>query len=109
RKMNYFPDLEQAAEQLWREAALSFEDLQHGLVRYLKENFNVSLRLLRPGRDGDATRAFDPRRGVLELSESLPPGSRMFQIAHQIALIGQKELLDRLADDPILTTDASRK
>src|SRR5262249_19335348 len=53
-------------------------------------------------------RRFDPEKKILTLSELLPTRSRTFQLAHQLALLTQHARLDRLAQDPMLTSDESR-
>jgi predicted transcriptional regulator/DNA-binding XRE family transcriptional regulator len=80
RRGNYFPELEQAAEELWRRARLEEDELYHGLSR---------------------------RR--LRLSSMLPPPSRVFQLAAQVGLSTLGDVFDRLADDPELTSEPSRR
>jgi predicted transcriptional regulator len=55
-----------------------------------------------------ALRRFDPERKLLSLSEVLRRGSRNFQLAYQIGLLTQGAIIDRIADDPLLTTEESR-
>jgi predicted transcriptional regulator len=45
---------------------------------------------------------------VLSLSEALRRGSRNFQVACQLGLLRESATLDRIANDPLLTTDESR-
>src|SRR6185503_9630126 len=37
RHMNHFPEIEEAAEALWKDARLDQEDVYRGLVKYLRE------------------------------------------------------------------------
>ena len=101
RHMNHFPELEDGAEALWREAQLDSDDLYAGLVPLPRR------QLGRPGAD----RAQPPRcrarcaattrsAKVLALSEVLRRGSRNFQLAHQIGLLTQADALDRIARGP---------
>jgi predicted transcriptional regulator/transcriptional regulator with XRE-family HTH domain len=108
RHMNHFPDLEEGAEQLWRRAELDAEDVYRGLVRYLASAHRVQVRTVQVADERKAMRRFEPERGVISLSEVLPPRSRRFQLAHQVGLITQSALLDRLARDAQLTTAESR-
>ncbi len=108
RNRNYFADLEQAAEELWEEAALQAGDLWSGLCRYLRQNHGVEVRLMEAGATTDHVRRYDPHRRILTISEVLPPPSRVFQLAHQIALLKRGDDLDKIADDPALTADESR-
>src|SRR5262245_66256613 len=55
-----------------------------------------------------AVRSYDPTRKILMLSEVLRRGSRNFQLAYQVGLLTQGHVLDRIAEDPLLTSDESR-
>lgn len=108
RQMNHFPELEEGAEELWRTARLGGEDLYAGLTRYLERELNVEVRIARGGNERGTLRKFDVERKILTLSELLPTRSRVFQLAHQIGLLTQKEAFDRLVSDPLLANDESR-
>ncbi len=107
RHMNYFPELEEGAEALWRDALLSGDDLYQSLARTL-ERHGVRVEIATSPAMGGALRRYDPERRVLFLSEVLRRGSRNFQLAYQIGLQTQKEALERITRDPHLTTDSSR-
>jgi len=106
--MNYFPELEQAAEDLWRDAHLKGDDLYPRLIRHLKDAYGVKVKIVRTHADHTTLRRFAPERKVLALSELLPTRSRKMQLACQIGLLSQRTLLDRLTSSPLLTTDDSR-
>ncbi|HJV90681.1 MAG TPA: short-chain fatty acyl-CoA regulator family protein [Holophagaceae bacterium] len=104
---NHFPDLETAAEQLWTDAALDQDLLYPGLLRAFEaQGLRVEVRRTEamPGQ----LRRYDPERKVLALSELLPVRSRVFQLAHQWALLRHGDLLDRLTTDPALSTPGAR-
>lgn len=105
---NYFPELERGAEQLWNEGRLDGDDLYGRLVTYLERWHGVQVHIAHGGPERGTLRRFDPVRKVLTLSELLPTRSRSFQIAHQIGLLTQRTALDRIVDDPGLTSDESR-
>jgi len=105
---NHFPDLEDAAAELRRRADLQPDDLFHGMVRFLDRDLDVRTSVVTAAEEAGAVRRYDAERRRLILSESLPLSSRTFQLAHQIGLLGQGELLGKLAHDPGLTTDESR-
>lgn len=107
-RLNNFPELEEAAETLRAKAGLHAEDLYHGLVRYLREELAIQLSVIRAAADGGVVRHFEPKARRLTISESLPPGSRNFQIAHQVGLLSQSALLDRYAQDAEFITDGAR-
>jgi predicted transcriptional regulator len=107
RHMNYFPELEQGAEGLWREARLDGDYLYTSLVRHLGA-LGVSVRILRTAEMHGAVRRYDPETKVLSLSEVLRRGSRNFQLAYQLGLLTQAATLDRIAADRQLTSESSR-
>jgi predicted transcriptional regulator/transcriptional regulator with XRE-family HTH domain len=108
RHMNHFPELEDAAERLFKQARLdAADDSFRGLSEYLASAHGVEVKLVRAA-DGQAMRRFDPATRVVSVSEVLPPRSRRFQLAYQVALITQPEILDRLVRDENLTTSESR-
>jgi len=108
RHLNYFPELESGAERLWVNAGLEPESLFAGLVDYLDDVHGIDVRI-KPADEMDRkVRRFDPGAGVLYLSEVLPPHSLNFQIAHQVGLLTQSEILDQIAGDRRLTTEESR-
>ena len=107
RHMNYFPELEAAAEGIWKSAELDEHDAHQGLVHYLEGSLGVTVRIVRAAEESKAMRRYDPARKLLTVSEMLPPRSRRFQLAHQIGLLSQAAVLDRLTRDDNLTTPAS--
>jgi predicted transcriptional regulator/DNA-binding XRE family transcriptional regulator len=108
KHLNHFPELEQAAEELWRTARLEPGQIAPGLVRYLEKRHGVQVRVAQHRDVVGTLRLFEEDKKLLTLSELLPTRSRAFQIAHQIALLTQHAALDRIASHPILTSDESR-
>jgi predicted transcriptional regulator/transcriptional regulator with XRE-family HTH domain len=108
RHMNYFPELEDGAERLWRDARLEGSNPFGELVGWLERAHGVSVRIERASTMQRAVRHFDPEKRVLHVSEVLPRGSRNFQLAHQIGLLSMQAELDRHAADPHLTSPESR-
>jgi predicted transcriptional regulator/transcriptional regulator with XRE-family HTH domain len=106
--MNYFPELEQAAEDLWRDAQLKGDDVYPRLIKHLKEAHGVKVRIARSLKGETTLRRFDPDKKVLAVSELLPTRSRKMQLACQIGLLSLRSVLDRLTSSPLLTTDDSR-
>ncbi|MGK3998300.1 helix-turn-helix domain-containing protein [Sorangium sp. So ce1024] len=108
RRMNHFPELEEGAEALWREAELDADDVYRGLVRYLHATRGIEVRIVRVADERQAMRRYDPDKRVLSISEVLPPRSRRFQLAHQLGLLTQSAAIDRILRDENLTTPESR-
>jgi predicted transcriptional regulator/DNA-binding XRE family transcriptional regulator len=105
---NYFPELEDGAEEVWRKGKLEPEELNASLVRYLEKHHGVQVRIARGGAERDVLRRFEPDRKLLTLSELLPTRSRTFQLAHQVALLAMHPRIDRIVADAHLTSDESR-
>jgi predicted transcriptional regulator len=108
RHVNYFPELEEGAEAVSRAGGLDGEDLYLGLVRYLVDSHGVQVRIEKTSAMDGAVRRYDARQRLLTLSEVLRRGSRNFQVAYQVGLLTQGPTLDRMAQDPLLTTAESR-
>jgi predicted transcriptional regulator len=106
--MNFFPELEEGAEKLWRDARLQAGNLYDDLVAWLSRQHGVQVRVETTAAMAGAVRRFDQQKRVLSLSEVLRRGSRNFQLAYQVGLLAQQEPLDRHAADPLLTSPESR-
>jgi hypothetical protein len=109
RNQNYFPDIEDGAESLWRAARLSSGDLQARLVDYLESVHGFSVRFVRESALPGQVRRLDREHHALLLSEVLAPRSRLFQLAHVIGLLEQSDVFDRVVRDQTLTSDESRR
>jgi predicted transcriptional regulator/transcriptional regulator with XRE-family HTH domain len=107
--LNHFPALEAAAEDLWVRARLDRDDLQAGLVRFLREELTVDVRITRMGEDPGAVRRYDAARRELTLSELLPPRTRNFQLAQQVALLICEGQIEEVLDRSTLSTHDSRQ
>lgn len=108
RRLNYFPEIEAAAESFRRDAHLDEQDLYEGLVRHLEGEHGIQVRMEKVHTTRGAVRRFDPKKKLVLLSEILRRGSRNFQLAHVVGLLTQGKTFDRVAQDPILTSDESR-
>jgi predicted transcriptional regulator/DNA-binding XRE family transcriptional regulator len=97
-RANYFPDLEDAAEQLWRDAKLDKEALHESLRQHLLNAHGIKVRVLPFDVMEDTLRRYDRHGRRLMLSEILPPENRCHQLAYQIALLDRSELLDEIVD-----------
>lgn len=107
---NHFPELEELAERIWRDARISPDDLYRGLLSHLARAHGVEVKVVRTvDAKGEGTlRRLDAASHTLFLSELLPTRSRSFQLAHQLALLEGRALLDRMTTDPSLPTQEAR-
>lgn len=107
--MNFFPDLEAAAETLAKEAGLELSDLHSGLLRHLEERHHIKVEVVAADQLAGAVRRYLPKRSRLLLSEVLSPATQTFQLAHQIGLLTLGSTFTRIVDSSPLTTDDSRR
>lgn len=106
RRHNHFAELEHAAETLWQEARLDADDPYGGLIAFMKKR-GTDVRVERAA-EGQAMRRYDKKRGLIMLSEVLPPRSRRFQLAHQVGLLCASDVLDAAGSLDELSSDAAR-
>jgi predicted transcriptional regulator/DNA-binding XRE family transcriptional regulator len=107
KRLNYFPDLEEAAEGLWRENDFSIHTLHQGLIAVLRQRYATEVEIRASGAMQGRSRRYDQLARRLQISEMLSPSSRVFQIAHQIAYLGYHDALDRIvASGGFSSTDA---
>ncbi|MCC7108494.1 MAG: DUF2083 domain-containing protein [Deltaproteobacteria bacterium] len=109
RHMNWFPELEDLAEKVRKEGRIIDDDLTRGLVRFLEDRHGVTVEVIRASQGQSILRRSDPDSRHLAISELLPPRSRNFQLAHQIALFEAKPFLERTTADQSLTSDEARR
>ncbi|OYU48272.1 MAG: XRE family transcriptional regulator [Rhizobiales bacterium PAR1] len=95
KRRNHFPELEQAAENLWLENGLALFTLQQDLVKVLNMRFAVDVEIAPAEAMQGLLRNYNPLTRRLQLSEMLPLPSRTFQLAHQIAFLGYRKEIDQ--------------
>src|SRR5919202_1273062 len=83
---NYFPELEQAAENLRDELNVPAEGLYAALVARLREKHSIQTRIMPVDVMRETLRRFDRHRRQLLISELVDPPGRAFQLAFQLGL-----------------------
>ena len=83
---NYFPELEQAAENLRDELNVSAEELFAALAARLREKHSIVTRIMPVDVMRETLRRFDRHRRQLLISELVDGSGRAFQLALQIGL-----------------------
>ena len=83
---NHFADLDAAAEALADELRLAAADLYGALVERLRVRHGLSIRVLPVDVMPGVLRRLDLHARQLQLSELMPPASRTFALAAQVAL-----------------------
>jgi predicted transcriptional regulator/transcriptional regulator with XRE-family HTH domain len=81
---HHLPDLEAAAEDLWRKVPLKRESLTEQLAGLLAERHGIEARVVAPGDLEHRLHDFDEKGRRLLLSEALPEPTRAFQMARQL-------------------------
>jgi len=102
---NYFPTLEHLAQELWTTQGLSIDTLYQDLTRVLTMQYAVDVAVLPASAMSNMLREYKPLQRRLCLSELLPISSRTFQMAFQIAMLGSRDAIDKLAAKGKFTTD----
>lgn len=104
---NHFHTVEEAAEELIEELGQP-DELGSGLVGHLQRRHGIDVQVVSADREPGMVRRFDEEAGVVYLSEILPPRSRLFQLANQVALVQYRDVLESYVSRGNLTTPESR-
>jgi predicted transcriptional regulator/DNA-binding XRE family transcriptional regulator len=99
-RQNWFPEIEEEAERLRRDAGLvTRRVLSDDLVRVLERNLGVRVVLETPREGSSVVRRYDPGSGTLTLSSGLLEQRLKFQLAHAAGL----RLLDERHPEAAIT------
>ncbi|WP_416896357.1 MAG: helix-turn-helix domain-containing protein [Minwuia sp.] len=107
----WFPELEEAVEDLRSEFGLPDRIDDDELYRALGERLGIEVRTLpadAAGRFRNSAR-FDPEAGRLDLLTTAPAATRRFQLARALVIRAQPDCADGVLVSDILTTDAARQ
>lgn len=102
---NHVEPLDEAAENLYRQARFTPQNVHAGLLAWLREKHGVQVIFT---DDDGAQRRFDPVTRTLHVSGQLKPGQQAFQMATQLGFIEVEGVIDRLADNDILQGEEAR-
>jgi len=98
RWRNHFPDLDARAEALADELRLGSGDLYGALSERLREQHQLTIRILPGDVMPDHVRRLDLHARQLQLSEMLDNASRTFHAAFQIADLEARDEIDALVN-----------
>jgi XRE family transcriptional regulator, fatty acid utilization regulator len=84
---NYFPELEEAADEIRAEAGLPRRFPSEQLAQVLRARFGLEVTIAPPHREGSVVRAYDPVRQTLRLSSDLSEQAIKFQLGHVVGLL----------------------
>lgn len=105
---NHFPDIEEEAERVRRDARLDARDPFNAMTDYMQTAYGIRVAVLPPAPQAEAARRFDPALRTLEISERLARHSRTFQLAHQLGLVAAGSIFDMLLNEGGLTSGETR-
>jgi predicted transcriptional regulator/plasmid maintenance system antidote protein VapI len=105
-RRNHVEALDEAAERIYREARLAPRTVHAGLIAWLKDRHGVTILWT---EDQAAHRRYDPARRHLTIAARLKQGQQAFQMATQLAFLEVDQVIDRLAEDPILVGEEARR
>lgn len=105
---NHFPELEKIADTLWEEAELDRDSLFATLAEHIRGTYELDVKVMPQTVLGDTLRRFDHHRRRILISEVLLPTARTFNLAVQLALIGYRDTIDRIANEADGLTDDGR-
>ena len=91
---NFFPRLDAAAETLSEELGLTKREPHAALTERLKEKHDLSVRIVPIDIMPQMLRYYDRHSKRINLSELLRQSGRRFQLAYQIGMLEQRELID---------------
>ena len=104
---NFFDDLERAAGDLWRGNGLGVITLFQNLTDLLAKTYAIDVAVLPSADMRGLLREYNPMTRRLALSEMLPPPSRTFQLAHQLAYLASRRDIDRIVSSGKFTSAES--
>jgi predicted transcriptional regulator len=103
---NYVGELDIAAEEMFVDTGMTLGGLDVQLSELMYDRYDVRV-VIDAGLGEHAKRSYDSDVKVLRVAQRLLPGQRAFQIATQLALVSQPELLSAiLATDDQLTPES---
>lgn len=93
---NHFPELEEAASQFWNGGRCDSDDIYAALKARLRDRQGLNTRLVPVAEMPETLREYDQAKREVRLSEGLDHPNRAFQLAHVIALIEQRDVIDAI-------------
>lgn len=98
KNLNYFPEIDETAEALSEELSLHRRGPRTALTDRLKVRHDTAVRIVPSDVMPDMLRWFDRHNQRINLSELLSQSGRRFQLAFQIAMLEQRDMIDAHLD-----------
>jgi predicted transcriptional regulator/transcriptional regulator with XRE-family HTH domain len=93
---NYFPELDEAAETLASDLALTGHEPFYAIAERLHARHGIRVRIMPIDVMPDSLRRYDHHRRQLLISELVEPSGRTFQAAYQLAFAEMRDTIDVL-------------
>lgn len=93
---NYFPELDELAENFASDLALEGPEPFHVMAERLRGRHGIRVRLLPVDLMGERLRWYDLHRRQLMISELMDQPSRTFQVAYQLAISEHGQLVNAI-------------
>lgn len=105
---NHYPELDDAAEELYKIFRKQDQEIYSPMRRYLGETRGVTVDVMPEHTMGGELRRYDRHRKRLMLSELMEPSGRTFQVAYHLAFTEASDIIDTLLeraqlDNPVTT------
>jgi predicted transcriptional regulator/transcriptional regulator with XRE-family HTH domain len=107
QRQNYLHELDTAAEDLTTGIRMHRGNLAGDLADRLRIVHGVTI-IHRIDLDQNVLHRYDPATKTLELSNHLSSGQTVFKMATELAYLEFGDLIDKLVDEGVLTSDESR-
>ena len=106
---NYIDEMDRAAEAFSKSVEQRGADRHADLVDYLTNTHCVHVVLRKDKPSSGTIRSFDSATKTLYLTAASTKATNLFQLAYQVGLIEQSELVENLLDAAHFHTDAARE
>lgn len=107
RRNNHIESLDFAAENLFEAQHFNVDDLQNDLTLYLKQNQGIKVAYT-DSSGAHLKKHYDIKSKTLYLKKPSTPSRRAFHMAHQIALLVYRDLIEQELKDAELASPQSR-
>lgn len=108
-KDNYIDELDRAAEACARALPHGPAGRHADLAGYLAERHRIDVVLRKDRPSSGTVRVFDPARRTLTLNAASTQATNLFQIAYQIGLLEQGDLIETLLEGAAFHTEVARE
>jgi len=106
---NYFPELEQVAEQVRDEINVAHQDLFGALTERFREKHSATVRIIPVDVMRETLRRWDRHRRQLLISELVDLPGRVFQLAFQIGLAEGNQVMETITGRTGSLDDVTRR